>query len=207
MSESTFNTRQLHAWIGRLREGDQTARDELIDAVYQRLERLARRMLRGYGQLRQAHDTVDVLHNALLRLVPTLDRDEVRATTTREFVAFAASCIRSELLDLARRCASQKRGGGIRRVALDADSAFGGLAGLVASAGDQDDLDDWCRFHEAVEHLPADQREVFGLRFYHGWTHAQVAELLQVTPRTARRHWFAACSALAKAVGKPVPAE
>jgi len=48
-------------------------------------------------------------------------------------------------------------------------------------------------FHEAVDHLPAEEREVLALRFYHGWTQGQIAELLGVTERTVRRSWNRAC--------------
>lgn len=53
-------------------------------------------------------------------------------------------------------------------------------------------LDMWTAFHERVKQLPAEEREVVGLIFYHGWTQAQVAELLQVNERTIRRWWVAA---------------
>ncbi len=58
--------------------------------------------------------------------------------------------------------------------------------------GDDSDLDRWCRFHQEVERLPAQEREVVGLIFYHGWTQTQVAELFQVNVRTVRRWWEAA---------------
>jgi RNA polymerase sigma factor (sigma-70 family) len=48
--------------------------------------------------------------------------------------------------------------------------------------------------------LPADEREVVGLVFYHGWTHAQVAALLVVSKRTVRRHWRRALARLCGAV-------
>ena len=37
--------------------------------------------------------------------------------------------------------------------------------------------------------LPAAEREVVGLIFYHGWTQVQVAEMLGITERTVRRYW------------------
>ena len=54
------------------------------------------------------------------------------------------------------------------------------------------DLDRWCQFHQEVEKLPAREREVVGLIYYHGWTQAQVAELFQVNVRTVRRWWESA---------------
>jgi DNA-directed RNA polymerase specialized sigma24 family protein len=43
-----------------------------------------------------------------------------------------------------------------------------------------------------VERLPAAQREVVGLIYYHGWTQGEVAEHLGMSKRTAQRHWAAA---------------
>ena len=54
------------------------------------------------------------------------------------------------------------------------------------------DLDRWTNFHEAVEKLPPDEREVVGLIFYHGWQQSQVAELFQVNVRTVKRWWQSA---------------
>ena len=53
-------------------------------------------------------------------------------------------------------------------------------------------MEKWCAFHEAVERLPVEQREVVGLIYYHGWTQAEVAEHLGVSKRTVQRHWAAA---------------
>src|SRR5262249_4460895 len=67
-------------------------------------------------------------------------------------------------------------------------------------------LERWAAFHEAVETLPAEQREVVGLTFYHGWTQAEIAALFAVDERTVRRRWQAACVKLNEALGGDTPA-
>ena len=47
-------------------------------------------------------------------------------------------------------------------------------------------------FHEAVERLPAEERDVFGLLWYQGMTHAQAAEVLGVATKTVQRRWASA---------------
>ena len=47
-------------------------------------------------------------------------------------------------------------------------------------------------FHEAVERLPAEERELFGLLWYQGMTHAQAAEALGVATKTVQRRWASA---------------
>jgi RNA polymerase sigma factor (sigma-70 family) len=55
-----------------------------------------------------------------------------------------------------------------------------------------EDLERWAAFHEGVAGLPAEEREVVGLVFYHDWKQAEVAELFQVNERTVRRRWESA---------------
>jgi RNA polymerase sigma-70 factor (ECF subfamily) len=57
---------------------------------------------------------------------------------------------------------------------------------------DPDDLEKWTAFHEAVERLPVERREVVSLIYYHGWTQAEVAKHLGMSKRTVQRHWAAA---------------
>jgi DNA-directed RNA polymerase specialized sigma24 family protein len=46
---------------------------------------------------------------------------------------------------------------------------------------------------------------VVGLRFYHGWGEAEIAELFGVTERTVRRRWRTACQRLGEALGGQLP--
>jgi DNA-directed RNA polymerase specialized sigma24 family protein len=66
-------------------------------------------------------------------------------------------------------------------------------------SGDADDLEGWARFHEEWERLRAEEREVVGLIFYHGWKQADVADLFQISVRTVQRPWD---SALVKLQGR-----
>src|SRR5262249_61897646 len=96
---------------------------------------------------------------------------------TRAFSRLASVQIRRELLDLARRHAGRPTAGPEAvEAALDERPA-------------PEELELWCRFHQAVEALPADERETFSLVFYHAWTQARAAELLGASERTGRRGW------------------
>jgi RNA polymerase sigma factor (sigma-70 family) len=201
----TLQTVQMHAWLDRIRAGDREACDALIRASCGRLERLARRMLRDFTNLRPVADTGDVLNGALLRLVETLRKIDPPPPTARDFFFLAACHVRRELLDLARYYRTAKRGGPPPVLLGPTDSEGRGIDPADAAAESADALESWTRFHEAVEQLPAEQRELVGLRFYHGWTPAQVAELLGLEERTYRRRWRAACQALAQIVGGQPP--
>src|SRR5262245_27017349 len=69
MSEASFDTAQLNNCFDRMRQGDPAARNELLQRVAKRLERLARKMLQRYPGVQRWADTDDVLQNSLLRLL------------------------------------------------------------------------------------------------------------------------------------------
>jgi RNA polymerase sigma-70 factor (ECF subfamily) len=195
MTNPELDTLWLHDRVGRVRVGDRDAADELIRAVSLRLERLARRMLRDFPAVRASADTGDVLQGALLRLVNAL-RD-LRPDSTRDFVNLAALQVRRELLDLARHFAARGQG---RHLADPGTADFG-----AADPDSPADLELWSRFHEAVEGLPAEERETVGLLFYHGYTRAQAALLLGVSERTVYRWWDSACLRLNERLGGHLP--
>lgn len=201
MPDLTFTTMQLHGLVDRWRAGDRDAADELCRQVASRLEHLARKLIGRFPNVRPLADTGDVLQMALLRLLRSLT--ELRPESTRDFYNLAAIHLRRELLDLTRRVTARPD---LRRRDRRAGDDSGDELGQVAEpAGDRGDLDRWCRFHEAVETLPAREREVVGLAFYHGWTQPQMAELFHVDERTVRRWWRGACAQLHETLGGEVP--
>jgi RNA polymerase sigma factor (sigma-70 family) len=202
MPDSQINTVQMHCCVERWQAGDRTAADELVQMVAARLELLTRKMLRGFPRVRDWAETVDVLQGSLIRLLHTLQ--EMRPDSTRHFFNLAAVHIRRELLDLARRFTAERF---VRPPSPDStnENAAAGLSEPADNHADHGDLDVWCRFHEAVDQLPAEEREVLGLVFYHGWTQAQIAELFQVDERTIRRRWQSACMQLHRLVGAELP--
>src|SRR5262249_47304416 len=63
----------------------------------------------------------------------------------------------------------------------------------------------WGEFHAQVDSLPDDEREVFGLVWYQGLTHAEAADVLAVSTKTIRRRWPSACLRLHEALGGDLP--
>jgi RNA polymerase sigma-70 factor (ECF subfamily) len=207
MLDPSLGTAQLNDWLARMRAGDPAAREDLLRGACGRMERLTRKMLRGFPNVRRWADTDDVMQGALLRLVRSLEQLQPAPASTREFFALAAEQIRRELLDLARRYGSAKRRGGSQEVRLaHADDSSAVVAEPVDDRRDgPDELERWTAFHEAVGQLPSAEREVVGLIFYHGWSQGQIAELFQVSDRTVRRYWQAACIRIKDALGDHLP--
>jgi RNA polymerase sigma-70 factor (ECF subfamily) len=117
---------------------------------------------------------------------------EVEPTSVRAFFGLAAEQMRRELLDLARHHHARRMHGLSR--AMDAVGSDSGAAvpDTPDTAEDPEELEKWCAFHEAVERLPVEEREVVGLIYYNGWTQAEAAEHLCVSKRSVQRHWSAA---------------
>lgn len=169
-------TTKLQHWLDLMKEGDNQARTELIGHACERLRLLTRRMLRGYPLVRRWEQTDDVLQNAMLRLYRALAN--VTPDSLRHFYNLAALQIRRELLDLAKHHA--RNDGQIEPgEPPDAD-------------GEPSSLVEWSEFHSLVESLPAEEREVFALVWYHDLSLAEAAEVLGVSTRTVIRRWQAA---------------
>ena len=191
MPKSTFDSVSLQDCLDRWRGGDRAAADDLLRGTGARLEKLARRMTRLFPNVRVQADTADVLQNSTLRLLRSLQT--MRPKTTRDYFNLAAVHIRRELIDLARRCK------GKAWLPFDVPDLDGARIEPAAEAAPDFDL--WVRFHEAVDQLAVEEREVVGLVFYHGWTHKRIAALFGVDERTIRRRWAKACARLRVIIG------
>lgn len=194
--------------VDRIRAGDTVAKNELIRKAQNRLERLARKMLKTFPGVGRWEQTQDVFQNAVMRLLRALEL--VRPDNRREFFGLAAEQIRRELIDMARRHQ------GPHGLGANFESVYGKSDANTEDTVDPLDtsdraptnaeLDRWLAFHEAVELLPVKEREVIGLTYYHGWTQVQIADLFQIDERTVRRRFQSACDALRLQLGGDLPA-
>jgi RNA polymerase sigma-70 factor (ECF subfamily) len=186
--------------LDRLRAGDDAARADLLRVSGERLLLMTRKMLNRYPAVRRWAESDDVLQNVLLRLHGTLEK--LPLDSTRDFLAIAAVHIRRELIDLARHYYGPE-GMGAHHATPDSDQP--GEAACDPRANDPAVQALWREVHEQVNALPAEEREVVDLLWYHGMTQNEVAALLNVSVRTVRRRWQAARLRLAEALGAELP--
>src|SRR3954453_1243768 len=103
--------------LGRAREGDDRARDELIALIYDELRRVAAGMMRRERTDHSLPPTA-LVHEAVIRLMGGAVFERAGG---RGFLGASASrAMREVLIDHARRRAAGRRGGKWRRVPLDA---------------------------------------------------------------------------------------
>jgi RNA polymerase sigma-70 factor (ECF subfamily) len=206
MAEASHDSRQLQVWIDRLQSGDLAAREGLLEHACERLRRLTRHMLRGYARLHLWEETDDVLNNALLRLWGALQ--QVVPTSIREFYGLASLQIRRELIDLARRyfgpegVAANQAGPG---QGGSADTPLAAALEKADTTHEPSRLAVWSEFHQHVEALPPEEREVFDLIWYQGIPQGEAAALLGLSERTLKRRWWSARQRLHQALEGRLP--
>jgi RNA polymerase sigma factor (TIGR02999 family) len=160
-----------------IERGDGRAVDQLLPAVYQELRQLAAQKLAREkpGQTLQA---TALVHEAYLRLVGVEGQTWKSKT---HFFATAAEAMRRILIENARRKHRLKRGGHRRRIDLE--------DGELSIDGPSHDL---IALDEALNKLAEtdkEKAELVKLRYFAGLTIEQAAEVLGISPTTAKREW------------------
>jgi RNA polymerase sigma-70 factor (ECF subfamily) len=196
---------QLAGLLDLARSGDQTARQRLVEHACERLRGLARKMLRRYPKVRRWEETDDVFVEAVTRLHRSLAT--VQPESPRHFYNLAATQIRRVLVDLARKhYGPEGLGSHHDTAARSPDGEAPPRYERADVSGEPSGLAEWSEFHEQVEALSGEEREVFNLIWYEQMSQEEAAEVLGVTVRTVRRRWQEARYRLQKArLGEPLP--
>jgi len=177
MDAPSVSQQRVTELLVRWSEGDDAALAELMPLVYEELRRLAHRQMAAE---RTGHtlQTTALVNEAYLRLA---DQTNPNWQSRAHFFAVAARAMRQILVSYARSNRAQKRGGGGVRVELDE-------AALVSPEESQEIVD----LHEALERLATlDSRkaQVVELKYFGGLNYEEMAEVLKISPVTARRDW------------------
>jgi RNA polymerase sigma factor (sigma-70 family) len=200
------HSEQLQAWLDRMQAGDPAARAALLGHACERLQRLARKMLKGFAGVQRWEQTDDVLQNALVRLWTALQ--QIRPRSVREFYGLATLQIRRELLDLARSYYGPE-GLGARHASRGGGDDSSNMPGPVYEQPDTtyepSQLAIWGEFHQQVEALPQEEREVFDLVWYQGVAQGEAATLLGISETTLKRRWWSARRRLHQALKGELP--
>jgi RNA polymerase sigma-70 factor (ECF subfamily) len=191
---------ELQRWLNRMKAGDPSARDRVLECAQGRLSALAWKMLKGFPGVRRWEDVEDVVQQAALKLWNALHA--VNPGSVREFVGLAATQVRRVLIDMARHYYGPQ-GPGTKHQTPGQETRLSGEP--ADSSQDPRRLAAWTAFHEHVETLPEAEREVFDLHWYQGLTHAEAGNLLGVSLDTVKRRWQSARLQLYQALHGQLP--
>ena len=172
--------------------GDQPAEPivrALLDRSVRRLQLLCTNLLyRKYRRLTsppvnlQPEEMLDAVVERLLKAMRS-----VRPQTVRQFFALVNQHMRWELNDVARRLDVQPTAVELREDLVPAPESSGSVL-----------TPDSRRMLKAIDDLPEDEREVFGLVHIQGLTQGEAAEVLGVSVRTVQRRLNRSLVLLAK---------
>ena len=176
---------RLHSLVESVRRKDPRARELLLAHACDRLLILTRRMFHGRPGLQRWEQTDDVFQNAMLRLHRALESAELQSV--RHFLNLATVQIRRELIDLGRKHFGPHGIGRNHHTDRQPGDERGGTLHRLETR--PTDLEEWTEFHERVQLLPDDEREVFDLLYYEGVSQEEAADLLGCSVRTVRRRW------------------
>ena len=172
------DTADITQWLSEARGGDKSALDRVLSTLYRELHGMARRQLGGQ-QYGHTLDTTALVHEAYLKLA---GRAEAEFEDRAHFFAYAASAMRSVVVDYARQRLAVKRGGDLHRVTDLPEDLEGGvrldedMLGLDVALNKLHDLDP--RLAQVVE-----------MRYFAGLSETEIAGLLKRSERSIRRDW------------------
>ncbi len=157
--------------------GDSPAADALFAALYSELRRLAKRELGRHG-LQVSLSATTLLHEAYLDMA---ERDGPSFPDRARFMGYAARVMRGLIIDHARERHAQKRGGLFEITALDTQA--------MENAVDHREL---VHISETLDELGKVEPALAGivdLKFFCGFSFAEIAAMQNVSERTVQRNW------------------
>jgi RNA polymerase sigma factor (TIGR02999 family) len=165
--------------LSAIDHGDARAADALLPLVYDELRRLAASKL-AHEKPGQTLQATALVHEAFLRLLGP-GGSEQPWNSRGHFFAAAAEAMRRLLVERARRKARLRHGGDRQRIDIDSQ---------LCIAEEVDDM--LCDVNDALDLLAAEEPEaaqVVKLRYFAGLTIAETAAAMNLSVRTANRHW------------------
>lgn len=183
---------ELTRIINSLATGNADSAAALVARVYSELHQMALFKLRN-ERIPGALQATELVHEVYLRICGNVSEQELDSTIVPQqsaqpqwanrahFFAAAAEAMRRILIEAARRRDAQKRGGDFRQAELDLQQFA-----LQTSAEELIVVDDLLEKLQAVDAAAA---QLVKLRVFAGFKMAEIAEILEVSPRTANDIW------------------
>lgn len=161
--------------------GDRTAQNQLYEAVYAELRKLARHHRAQWSGDNTLSATV-LVHEAYIRLV---QHRHPEWQSRGHFYAMASQAMRHILIDYARRRLASKRGGDVQQVTMPTAIAD-------ESAMDFDTAAQIMLIHAQLQQLEREhprQARVVECQFFGGLRTSETSDALGICTNTVRRDW------------------
>jgi RNA polymerase sigma factor (TIGR02999 family) len=168
----------ITALLNRIARGDPEAQQQFNRAVYDELRRIAERFMRRERPNHTLQPTA-LVHEAFFKL---MDQKYVTWQNRAHFYGVAADSMRRILVDHWRKIHAQKRAGQLNRVSFDEQLAVSDEASVELLALD-----------EALGRLRKEnlrESTIVVLRFFAGLEIEEIAQMLDISSRTAKRDWL-----------------
>jgi len=170
-------TESITVLLAAAERGDRSAADAVFAALYDELHRMAKRELsrRGGGVTLSA---TTLLHDAYLNIS---QREGITFPDRNRYFGYASRVMRGLIIDYARSRQAQKRGGKFEITAISTD--------VVDPNTTADELK---QISDALDELATvDERlvRVVDLKFFCGFSFAEIGEMMNVSERTVQRDW------------------
>jgi RNA polymerase sigma-70 factor, ECF subfamily len=181
----------ITALLQQIKQGDVAAESDLLPLIYSQLRVIARNQM-GRERPDNSLQATILVHEAFLQLV---GNSQIDWSNRAHFFALASRVMRRILVDHARAARAQKRPGVRQKVELESALVF-----VETQAADLLALD------EALDRLAEwDSRQcrVVEMHFFAGLSFEEIAEVLSISDRTAKRDWTMARAWLYRELSKP----
>lgn len=165
----------LSSLIEAAEGGSRPAADALFSTLYSELHRMAKRELSRRGAPVSLGATT-LLHQAYIEMAA---KDGNSFPDLPRFMAYASRVMRGLIIDYARRRSAQKRGGQFHVTSIEG----------VEYAAEGTDL---TRIGEALDELARIDpplAEIVDMKFFCGFTFAEIAAIKDASERTVQRQW------------------
>ena len=171
--QSSSNLSEL---INATERGDKAAADALFSTLYTELRRLAKYELARHGAPMSLSATT-LLHKAYIEIA-----GDGRASfpDRNRFMGYAARVMRGLIIDHARSRNAQKRGGQFEITSLGAE---------IEDAADEQKLISISNALDELANAEPMLAQIVDLKFFCGFSFAEIAAMKGVSERTVQRHW------------------
>ena len=161
-------------------DGDEAAKDRLLEAVYNELKRQARFLMSRERSDHTLQPTA-LVNEAFLKLG---DTGGIKWRDRGHFFGIVSRLMRQILVDHARNHNAKKRGGRPHKISLgDIELPIDDRVELILVVND---------LLDRLAEIDRTQSQVVEMRFFAGMTNADIAKALDKSERTIGREWLAA---------------